>query len=55
MKIKLRWSSQFCGTAEEIVDVVEHASNTDIKALFPALIGLQFDDNCSWEIINEDV
>ena len=49
MKVMLGFSAQFCGTVETVVECVDTASDDEIKALFPALIGLPFDDNCYFE------
>jgi hypothetical protein len=46
MKVLLGFAAQFCGTCEEVVNCVEQATDEEIKALFPAIIGLPFDDNC---------
>lgn len=46
MKVLLGFNAQFCGMYEEVVDCVERATDKEIKALFPAIMGLPFDDNC---------
>ena len=46
MKVLLGFNAQFCGQIETIVECVDTATDKDIVALFPALIGLPYDDNC---------
>lgn len=51
MKIKLIFDAQFVGREEVIVDVPENISDEEIKELFPRYIGIEYDENCSWEMI----
>ena len=52
MKVRLVWDTQFCGRLEEIVDVKESATEEEIKKLFPIYLGMEYDENCYFEIIN---
>jgi hypothetical protein len=45
MRVKLGWYSQFCGRAEEIVEVRDDVKDEEIKALFPAIIGVEYSEN----------
>jgi hypothetical protein len=51
MKIKLCFNAQFVGSFNEIVEVLDEATDEYIKSLFPEKMGLPFDDNCWWEEI----
>jgi hypothetical protein len=51
MKIKLVFDAQFAGKIEKIVEVSNKLSNNQIKNLFIEELGIQFDDNCYYEII----
>ena len=50
MKVKLVFDAQFCGRIEETVDIPDDASEEEIKALFPKVLGMEFDDSCFWKI-----
>lgn len=54
MKIKLIFDAQFCGYAEKIIDVPKDYNDEDIKRIFEKEMGLKFDCNCYYEIIEEN-
>lgn len=51
MKVKLVFDAQFCGRMESIVKVPDDATEEDIKELFPSELGLEYDKNCTIEIL----
>ena len=53
MKIKLVFDAQFCGSIEDVVEVSDKITEDEIKALFPKYLGLDFDENCFWELVND--
>ena len=50
MKIKLIFDAQFVGREETVVDVPDNIPDEEIKKLFYSYLGVQFDENCHWEI-----
>lgn len=54
MKVKLIFDAQFVGRLEEIVDVPDELVRDDVRSLFPAKLGVVYDDNCSFEIVSEE-
>lgn len=51
--VKLLFNAQFVGKIEETVEVADNANDDYIKSLFPKYIGCEFDDNCSYELLNK--
>lgn len=51
MKVKMCFDAQFCGHAEVLVDVQDEISDHEIRALFPKELGIEFDENCFYEIV----
>jgi len=51
MNVKLIFDAQFIGRVEYIADIQSNYSDDDIKSLFPIYIGVNFDNNCSYEIM----
>jgi hypothetical protein len=51
VKVKLIFYAQFCGYAEQVVELPDADPET-IKAIFPKYIGIPFDDNCDYEILD---
>lgn len=52
-RVKLIFAAQFCGSAERIVEVPADADEQYIIDLFPEEMGLEFDENCFYEILEE--
>ncbi|MDF2950460.1 MAG: hypothetical protein K0S18_43 [Anaerocolumna sp.] len=52
MKVKFIFDAQFYSYMEEIVDLQDNLSESDIKAMFPIVLGIEYNDNCSFEAIN---
>lgn len=53
-KVKLMFDAQFCGYAERIIEVPAEADEDYIKSLFPEEMGIPFDDNCFFEILENE-
>ena len=53
-KVKLMFDAQFCGYAEGIIEVHAEADEDYIKSLFPEEMGIPFDDNCFFEILENE-
>jgi len=53
MKIKFIFDTQFCGYAEQIIELQSNVSDEDIKSMFPIVMDLEYDENCSYEIVQE--
>jgi hypothetical protein len=53
-KVKLMFDAQFCGYAERIIEVPAEADEDYIKGLFPEEMGIPFDDNCFFEILENE-
>lgn len=51
MKVRLIFDGWFCRRAEEAVSMPDTVIEEDIKALFPDVFGLRYDENCSYEIL----
>lgn len=53
MKIRLIFDAPFCGREETVVDVPDNIPDDEINKLFYSHLGVQFDENCHWEIEQE--
>ena len=51
MKIRLVFDAQFCGRMEKVVDIQEDCA--DIPSLFEEFLGVRYDENCTYEVIDE--
>ena len=51
MKVKFGFDAQFCGRFHEIVDLPDNTTEDKIIAMFPEILGLPFDNNCYYEIL----
>ena len=53
MKIKLKFNAQFVGSFSKIVTIEDGVimNEDDIKLLFKPIMGVDYDDNCSYEIL----
>ena len=55
MKVKVIFDAQFCGHDEQIIELQSIVTEDDIKAMFPIVFGIPFDDNCSYEVLEGEV
>ncbi len=46
MKVIFGFDAQFCGHFENIVELPDNITDIEIKAMFPEVMGLEYDDNC---------
>ena len=53
MRIKLVFDAQFCGRMESIVNIPDDTTEEHIKNLFPAELGIEYDENCSIELLDQ--
>ena len=49
MKVKLYFTTQFTGSIEKEIKVPDNSTDEYIESLFPKCIGIEYDDNCSYE------
>ncbi len=55
MLVRLIFDAQFCGHEEITVRMPINKDSDYIKAvLFPQVMGLAFDENCGYEILEDD-
>lgn len=47
------FDAQFCGVIESKAYIPEDATEQEIKDKFRETIGVEFDDNCSYEILDK--
>ena len=52
MLIKLTYEVESCGKIEKIVNAPDNSSKGDIKKLFVKHIGIEYDENCYWEVLD---
>lgn len=54
MLIKLTWDPKLKDgrKLEKIVNAPDNSSKGDIKKMFLEYIGIEFDEFCSWEVLN---
>lgn len=53
MKVKLMFDSDLCWHTEKIIDVQDIISERDIESMFPAELGVLYNDNdCRYEAID---
>jgi len=55
MKVKFIFDAQFCGYDEEIKELQSNLSDEDIKSMFPLVLGIPFNNDCSYEIMEDNV
>lgn len=53
MKILLGFDTQFCGKSETVIEAPNYLSKKEIKELFKKEMGIEFDENCYYEILGE--
>ena len=54
MKVQLIWNNRFCGYEEQIIDVVDCATEKEIQDCFPAILGVKFNDDCSYNYLPDE-
>lgn len=54
-KLRLVFNAQFVGHDEAIVEVKDDITDDEIKALFPIVMWMEYDDNCYWEEVTDSV
>ena len=54
-RLKLVFNAQFVGHDEAIVEVKDDITDDEIKALFPLVMRMEYDDNCYWEEVTNSV
>ena len=50
MTVRLIFDAQFCGRVEATTELPDDASEEEIRESFSEILGIDFDDNCSWVI-----
>lgn len=54
MKVLFGFAAQFIGQASDIVDLPDDTTNEQIEELFEEILGLPYDDNCYYNILEEE-
>lgn len=53
MKVLFGFAAQFVGQVSNIVDLPDGIETQQIEKLFEEILGLPYDDNCYYEILEE--
>ena len=54
MTVRLIFDAQFCGRVEATTELPDDASEKDIKESFSEILGIDFDENCSWVVESKE-
>lgn len=55
MRVLFGFNAQFCGKTEQVVELPDNTKEDTIKETFPDIIGITYDDNCYFDILDEYV